>query len=96
MEDHDYLFFNCSYFLKIWKKTQAMTGLENYPSRWCNIVHIMSNNPNGKYVWSVVGRLMFAACEYCVWRERNARILTDKRKRWEEVYCNVVDVVKIR
>ena len=39
---------------------------------------------------------MFAACVYCVWRERNARILRDKRKRWEEVYCNVVDVVKIK
>lgn len=48
----------------------------------------MSQRFKGKFLCSLICKLMFAAATYSIWRERNARICHDRTKH----VCNIISV----
>ncbi|PWA40252.1 hypothetical protein CTI12_AA564300 [Artemisia annua] len=63
-------------------------------TKWTDIVQYLINKPNGNNMWSIIRRLIFAACVYSLWHERNCRIFRDETQRWEDIVCKIVNIVK--
>ena len=75
-EDHNHLFFECSYTKAIWWDVcdrcdiSRMTKGWDEWIRWTTVYHIW----HGKNFINVSHKLSFVATVYHIWQERNARI----------------------
>ncbi|XP_071688031.1 uncharacterized protein [Rutidosis leptorrhynchoides] len=67
-----HLFFECSFSRDVWQKVLLLSAIATHTD-WMLISNELATGPiNSAYV--VVSKLMFAACVYFIWQERNSRI----------------------
>ncbi|PWA90893.1 RNA-directed DNA polymerase, eukaryota, Reverse transcriptase zinc-binding domain protein [Artemisia annua] len=61
-----------------------------------DIIQRLVNDGNGNNISSVVRRLFLAASVYNIWNERNRRSFRDDSRNSNEVFKNIVDIVRNR
>lgn len=52
-----------------------------------------SSRPRGKFIWSVIRRLVLADTVYHIWIERNNKIFKNKRRTYETMAKTITDEV---
>lgn len=55
-----------------------------------------SSRPRGKFIWSVIRRLVLADIVYHIWIERNNRIFKNNRGPYETMFKTIIDDVRLR
>ncbi|PWA73485.1 reverse transcriptase domain, Reverse transcriptase zinc-binding domain protein [Artemisia annua] len=63
---------------------------------WYGLIMRFANDCINKNIGWIVRRLVFAACVYFLWQERNERIFRDNQNSSQEIYNKVVENVKYR
>ncbi|GKE11961.1 hypothetical protein Tco_1415512 [Tanacetum coccineum] len=63
---------------------------------WKDIVSVLANEYKDRSIKSVVGRLMFGACVYYIWQERNTRLFAKEKRDKDDVLKLIEDNVKLR
>lgn len=69
-EDHNHLFFNCSFTSEVWSQVRSFLDISWAPRTWDNWVHHMTTI-KGKTLRSLILKLAFTSTIYQVWIERN-------------------------
>ncbi|XP_071692649.1 uncharacterized protein [Rutidosis leptorrhynchoides] len=77
-DNHNHLFFERDYPKVVWHELKSLARLDHAPNLLTDIVPYMLSRPINKSVWSIIQRLVFGACVYCIWQERNLRLYQDK------------------
>jgi hypothetical protein len=95
-DDHQHLFFNCEFPAKIWNCLKCQACLENAPNEWDQLKEFMVNLHSSKSVWSIIQKLLIAACVYYVWQERNLRTFQQKNRNWEDVVKIIKEDIKYK
>ncbi|KAJ9536697.1 hypothetical protein OSB04_un000082 [Centaurea solstitialis] len=91
-DSHEHLFFECNYSKAVWKKIRMEVHWMTIPDDWNGIMNTISNHASGHKLH----KLTLAASVYMVWRERNNRLFTDKKKPPEQVAKDIKAVVMLR
>ncbi|PWA37105.1 RNA-directed DNA polymerase, eukaryota, Reverse transcriptase zinc-binding domain protein [Artemisia annua] len=95
-EDLVHMFFKCPFSIEIWNKVKFKADIRSYSNNWQDIVKEINDAGNGNNINSVIRRLMFAACVYNIWNERNGRIFKDVKRNSDEVFKSIEETVKKR
>ncbi|XP_071734039.1 uncharacterized protein [Rutidosis leptorrhynchoides] len=86
MDNHDHLFFECSYSADLCAKVGQVVHIPNWNSSWKNIRDELIPVANRKVAWFIVAKLAFAASTYFIWQERNNRLFSNKSHTVEQLY----------
>ncbi|XP_071708702.1 uncharacterized protein [Rutidosis leptorrhynchoides] len=89
MDSHDHLFFSCPFSKQVWTHMVAFTCLSPSCSAWENITQQLIQFGSRRMVRFIVAKLVFAACLYFIWQERNSRMF-GKRVRSTDQLCEVI------
>lgn len=94
-EDHDHLFFQCSYTRGVWDDLQAKAGI-TWPSlSWTLCIQWATTNYHHKHNASCkVARIMLAATVYFIWQERNRRIFSNQFKSRPCIVQEIVQLIR--
>ncbi|GJY71769.1 hypothetical protein Tco_0475472 [Tanacetum coccineum] len=95
-DSHEHLFFKCNFSKEIWKEFIRRMKPQRRSFNWKEIIGLLADEYKDRSVHSVVGRLMFGAYVYYMWRERNKRIFTKEKRNVETMIEINEDSVKIR
>ncbi|GJZ20771.1 RNA-directed DNA polymerase, eukaryota, reverse transcriptase zinc-binding domain protein [Tanacetum coccineum] len=95
-KDLPHLFFKCEFSKDVWEKIKKFADIKSMQSNWIDIIQEISNLGNGNNIGSVVRGLILAASVYYIWQERNGRIFRDERKKSDEIFDTIVDIVKCK
>ena len=95
-EDLQHLFFKCAYSAEVWDKAKNMADITYENCEWYGLIMRLANDCINKNIGWIVRRLVFAACVYFLWQERNGRIFRDNQNSSQEIYNKVVENVKYR
>ncbi|KAJ9561655.1 hypothetical protein OSB04_006815 [Centaurea solstitialis] len=94
LDSHDHLFFQCNYSSVVWTRICREVNWLNFPNRWVDILVALSNQSSAPKL--LMHKLTLAASVYMVWRERNNRLFSEKKKPPEQVVKDIKDVVFMR
>ncbi|KAG2316108.1 hypothetical protein Bca52824_019230 [Brassica carinata] len=72
LETLKHLFFECTYSTQIWETLMKGILMEQFTSKWEEILCIMEDRARDK-IQSFIIKYMFQAAVYMIWRERNRR-----------------------
>ncbi|GJS81749.1 ribonuclease H-like domain-containing protein [Tanacetum coccineum] len=75
---------------------KSFADIRSTQSEWSDIIHEMSSMGNGNNIGILVRRLVFAACGYYIWQERNERIFKDERNKSNDVFNVIVENLKCK
>ncbi|GJV00077.1 hypothetical protein Tco_1329347 [Tanacetum coccineum] len=75
-DSHDNLFFKCTFSTMVWNFIRNLAGMEHVPPILDDIVVWFNSMGTKRSFKNVVGKLLFAASSYFIWRERNNRFNT--------------------
>ncbi|XP_071694347.1 uncharacterized protein [Rutidosis leptorrhynchoides] len=92
----NHLFFRCDYSDAIWKKFKSMILFRGLPNHFEGIVNALAIYPFSNNISNVVNRIVFAACVYFIWNERNGRLFKLKKKAANELYETIYDHVRFK
>ncbi|XP_020250863.1 uncharacterized protein LOC109828245 [Asparagus officinalis] len=76
-ESRDHLFFECTFSSYIWNSIMDWMNFKKKSCNW-NQVWNWFSSMRGKSLQVKLRRLVLTASIYCIWRERNARLFTQK------------------
>lgn len=95
-EDHDHLFFNCSYSSKVWSAVLTKCNANWQSTTWLGLVEVMARDCKGKSLATIIKRLALCCTVYQVWLERNNRIFSNERKPEEIILKAIICMVRQR
>ncbi|PWA55176.1 RNA-directed DNA polymerase, eukaryota, Reverse transcriptase zinc-binding domain protein [Artemisia annua] len=95
-DSHSHLFFECDFPRKVSSRLKYLVRLDNAPDSWQNLIDFMASRPVRKSIWNILQRLLIGACVYYIWQERNLRIFQGRARSFDEVCCQIRDVVRGR
>ena len=75
---------------------KKMINKEHWDGKWDNILNKMVSMPCNNSIMSILRRLVFAACIYFIWNERNKRVFSDEKKSCQEILKTIVHHVRMR
>lgn len=94
VENHDHLFFQCSYSILIWHSLLTQLGTGFRGAIWSDIIEFLgSNSCWHSKLQKDLGSFGFASAVYHIWRERNTRIFKKTNKEWNVVLKEILDSV---
>lgn len=95
-EDHQHLFFQCPFTLRVWTVIQdkCQVNWQNIP--WSDLPQVVAADCKGKSLATIIHRLSFCSSVYHIWLERNNRIFSHERKPEEVVVKGIVSLVRYR
>nr|GEU82219.1 hypothetical protein [Tanacetum cinerariifolium] len=96
LDCRNHLFFECKFPNAVWCRLNVMVKLDHAPCRWNDILKYLLNRPLNKSIWSILQRLVFGACIYIIWQERNLRCFQNRSRNLEEVCKLIIDLVRLR
>ncbi|GJZ76220.1 RNA-directed DNA polymerase, eukaryota, reverse transcriptase zinc-binding domain protein [Tanacetum coccineum] len=96
VESHSHLFFSCPFSNELWDRFKPMAKLEGISNEWASIISYISNKPANNTIWSVIQRLVWGACVYFLWQERNIRWFVKKFRDVECLYKIIEDTVRFK
>ena len=73
VEDHNHLFFACSFSCRVWTAIASKCDLLLYPSAWETLWPRLCSYIQGSSLLSIIRRLALGAALYYLWMERNSR-----------------------
>ena len=95
-ESHSHLFFSCVFSKRLWERLKSMARLENVGNDWASVISAIVNKAANNTIWSVIQRLVFGACVYYIWNERNCRRVNHVCRSEEGVFKSIVDTVRLK
>ncbi|GJV14250.1 RNA-directed DNA polymerase, eukaryota, reverse transcriptase zinc-binding domain protein [Tanacetum coccineum] len=96
VESHSHLFFSCPFSNELWDRFKPMAKLEGISNEWASIISYISNKPANNTIWSVIQRLVWGACVYFLWQERNIRWFVKKFRDVDCLYKIIEDTVRFK
>ncbi|GKA77411.1 hypothetical protein Tco_0783872 [Tanacetum coccineum] len=66
------------------------------PNRWDDLLIDMTSMRHNKSIKSVLRRIVFAACVYFIWNERNTRLFINDKKNNNELVFEVVNHIRLK
>ncbi|XP_049364125.1 uncharacterized protein LOC125828845 [Solanum verrucosum] len=78
-EDHDHLFFKCSYAAEVWTSILKWKGINKNTKNWMEEIQWASKCMKGQNGKTMVYRMALENTVYCIWLECNARIFQQKK-----------------
>ena len=85
LEDHNHLFFNCTYSNFIWQDMLRRMNIQTSANTWEGIISWAASIWKKKTPSHTIPRLALGAAVYLIWRERNARTFRAEFKTKEKV-----------
>lgn len=95
-DSHDHLFFKCNYSSKVWHKARVVSRIQCLVEEWKPILEELIAMPNRRNIWIVVKKVVFAACVYFLWQERNLRQFQDSKREWDVLWKLIEETVKLK
>ncbi|GJV40441.1 RNA-directed DNA polymerase, eukaryota, reverse transcriptase zinc-binding domain protein [Tanacetum coccineum] len=84
----------CPFAKELWNKLTVIADIHTNSLDLNEIVHTLISNGNGSNIRSIIRRLAFAASVYSIWQERNGRIFKESKRSCDEVFKNLVEMIK--
>ncbi|XP_071719144.1 uncharacterized protein [Rutidosis leptorrhynchoides] len=92
----NHLFFQCNFCLVVWEQMKQKLSYKGLPNDLQGLVQGICRYPAKRNIWSILNRLVVAACVYHIWQERNNRIFKKVSRKVEGV-CNLIqDYIKCK
>jgi hypothetical protein len=92
-EDHNHLFFECSYSKVIWWDVCDICNIPRMRKSWDEWIRWVTITWNGKTFRNISRKLGFTATVYCVWQEHNARIFTSMSRNSNLVFDQIKRII---
>lgn len=80
MEDHDHLFFECSYSQQIWNSMLMWQGVDRQAGPWREEKQWAISQATGKNAKAELYRMCLVGTIYHIWLERNGRIFKQETR----------------
>ncbi|PWA80038.1 hypothetical protein CTI12_AA080440 [Artemisia annua] len=96
MDNHDHLFFDCDFSVKVWNHFKRLMRFEDAPNNLFSVIDILSSRTMGKSIWNIIQRLVLSAVVYHLWIERNNRIFQNKSRSFDDLCSIIREVVRLR
>ena len=93
-EDHNHLFFECSYTKAIWWDVCDRCDIPRMTKGWDEWVRWATGSWHGKSFVNFSRKLSFAATVYHVWQERNARIFAGMSRTSNLVFNQIECIIR--
>ncbi|GJT15727.1 RNA-directed DNA polymerase, eukaryota, reverse transcriptase zinc-binding domain protein [Tanacetum coccineum] len=93
-EDLQHLFFQCPFSKNVWSQAKKMADIIGNEFDWDEIMQTLNSVGNGNNINSVVRRFIFAAGVYNIWQEIHKRIFKNVMSSSEEVYKQIIEIVR--
>ncbi|GKF00995.1 hypothetical protein Tco_0027918, partial [Tanacetum coccineum] len=90
------VFFDCIFSSQIWEHMKMFAGLPNCSSPLEDIVTFLVPISKKRSARSVIAKLVFAACSYFIWQERNYRLFKKKERSKEQVLELIMSIVRLK
>ncbi|XP_071728557.1 uncharacterized protein [Rutidosis leptorrhynchoides] len=91
-----HLFFKCEYSAKVWGDMRKKLLFRGLPDDFHGILLGLEKYPGSKNIWNVINRMVFAACVYSIWQERNKRIFKLEKRNVDAICKDIQDFVKCK
>ena len=95
LETHEHLFFECTVIKQIWTRILHKGNFSTPDLPWKERVSWMATHWHGDFC-SVIKKLCLAISVYYIWKERNTRFHTNSTSSIEEVFCSIVEQVRMK
>ncbi|GKB13219.1 homeodomain-like protein, partial [Tanacetum coccineum] len=96
MDTHEHLFFKCDYAAKVWRLVRGYAEMDTVQSILNDIVLWFQPMGSRRAFQVIVGKLLFAATSYHVWRERNNRLFKGTRRSLEELRDLIIVTIRLK
>ncbi|GJS26786.1 RNA-directed DNA polymerase, eukaryota, reverse transcriptase zinc-binding domain protein [Tanacetum coccineum] len=93
-DNHEHLFFNCSYSTCVWDRLKVKGKMENTNSSLYDVVDKIAEKPSNNNIWKILQRLIVSASVYFIWQERNKRIFQDEKRSTDALCKNIEDNIE--
>ncbi|XP_023746810.1 uncharacterized protein LOC111894956 [Lactuca sativa] len=95
-DSHDHLFFKCAYAQLIWRHFYNKIGLNLFVDDWNELIMKLCNLFKRKSVENLVNKCVFASCVAYIWKERNSRLFSNRRKSYEGVIACIESEIHLK
>ena len=96
VENHEHLFFSCSYSNLIWRDLKQKGDISFGDLSWRDCISQMVALCKGKSLTSMVRKLCFATRVYLIWEERNRRLHDNSLREAKAVLWSITDLIRHR
>ncbi|XP_075080665.1 uncharacterized protein LOC142166137 [Nicotiana tabacum] len=95
-EDHDHLFFRCTYSAAVRRKLLYWIGVKRDVAGWNEEVKWAIKLAAGKQPSATIYRILLTCTVYHIWQERNWRTFRRQQRRSEELVKTIIQEVHCR
>lgn len=95
-ENHEHLFFQCSYASSLWRSVLSLNGVPNLSMDMYQIISWAVQNRKGKSFKHKLLKLSLCAAVYHIWQERNFRLFQTKPKPVVDLLSNLIEDIRWR
>ncbi|XP_071727568.1 uncharacterized protein [Rutidosis leptorrhynchoides] len=92
----NHLFFLCEYSGAVWKIFRDKLLFRGLPNQFSGILQCLAKYPYSNNIWNIMNRIVFAACVYFVWQERNYRIFKYRRRSIDNLVQVIQDYIRLK
>ncbi|GJV67697.1 putative RNA-directed DNA polymerase [Tanacetum coccineum] len=96
MDTHEHLFFECDYAAKVWRLIRGYAEMDTVHRVLNDILLWFQPMGSHRTFQVIVGKLLFAAISYHVWRERNNRLFKGTRRSPEELRDLIIVTIRLK
>ncbi|GKE69511.1 homeodomain-like protein [Tanacetum coccineum] len=93
MDSHEHLFFECGFSAKVWYLIRNYEDMDLVCPKLDEIMMWLQPLANKRTFKAVMGKLLFVASSYYIWRERNNRLFKNARRTPEEIRDLIIVIV---
>ena len=95
-ESRNHLFFDCSYSKEVWRIVLSLSGLHRVVLYWQREFTCTAQRLRGKAFISKILMIVWNACIYHIWKERNNRIFKQKKESPEQILEYIKVSIRLR
>ncbi|GJW57182.1 putative RNA-directed DNA polymerase, eukaryota, reverse transcriptase zinc-binding domain protein, partial [Tanacetum coccineum] len=96
MDTHEHLFFECDYAAKVWRLVRGYAEVDMVQPILNDILLWFQPMGSRRTFQVIVGKLLFAATSYHVWREMNNRLFKGTRRSPEELRDLIIVTIRLK
>ena len=96
LETHNHLFFECLATKQIWERVLIKADISVPDSPWKERVGWMSLKWKGKTLSHNISKLCLSISVYQIWKERNLRFHTNSMRSTDDIYCCILEQVRLK
>ena len=96
LETHNHLFFECPATKQIWARVLHKGNISAPDTSWKERVRWMTLKWKGNMLSDNTNKLCLSISVYQIWKERNLRFHTNSMRTTEEIYCSILEQVRLK